>query len=180
VNAACLLETARAAGLSLEVEDGNLVVEADYDLPSELIAELRQHKAELIAELGSSSVPPQRPETERVRDEAADGLWWRDRLAVRSAHWSKLHGWEEAERLAWGEIEGWWLRQHGERLPRHLCAGCRRPIGTAETLDLMDGNHVHLADGHNCLIRHGKRWRAAATRALTAMGLSPPVRDDMP
>jgi hypothetical protein len=51
MNAVRLLEIAWAAGLSLEVEGNNLVVEADGDLPTELIAELRQHKAELIAAL---------------------------------------------------------------------------------------------------------------------------------
>jgi hypothetical protein len=38
----------------------------------------------------------------------------------------------------------------------------------------MDGNRVHLADGYDCLIRYGARWRGAATRALIAMGLVPP------
>jgi hypothetical protein len=46
-----LIEEARAAGCSIEVEDGDLVVEADRDPPAELIASLRQHKAELIAAL---------------------------------------------------------------------------------------------------------------------------------
>jgi hypothetical protein len=49
-----LIEDARAAGLSMEVEGGDLIVEADRDPPPELLAELRQHKAELIAFL----VPP--------------------------------------------------------------------------------------------------------------------------
>jgi hypothetical protein len=62
----------------------------------------------------------------------------------------------------------------GERVSRELCAGCRRPIGNAEALDMIDGNRVHLAI-LDCLIRHGERWRAAATRALIAIGLRPPV-----
>jgi hypothetical protein len=49
-----LIEDARAAGLSMEVEGGDLIVEADRDPPPELLAELRQHKAELIAFL----IPP--------------------------------------------------------------------------------------------------------------------------
>jgi hypothetical protein len=48
MNAARLLETARAAGLSLVVDGENLIVEADRDPPAELIAELREHKAELM------------------------------------------------------------------------------------------------------------------------------------
>jgi hypothetical protein len=63
---------------------------------------------------------------------------------------------------------------HGERVPGRLCAGCRRPIGAAETLDLIDGNRVHDRPDNACLIWHGERWRAAASRALIAFGLEPP------
>jgi hypothetical protein len=49
MNAAHLLKNARAAGLSLEIDGENLIVEADRDLPAELIAELREHKTELMA-----------------------------------------------------------------------------------------------------------------------------------
>ena len=44
-----LIEDARAAGLSIEVDGGDLIVEADGDPPPSLLAELRQHKAEVIA-----------------------------------------------------------------------------------------------------------------------------------
>jgi hypothetical protein len=47
--AARLLETARAAGLSFEVDGDRLVVEIDSEPPPELLAELRAHKPELIA-----------------------------------------------------------------------------------------------------------------------------------
>jgi hypothetical protein len=46
-----LIEDARAAGLSIEVENGDLIVEADRDPPPGLLAKLRQHKAELIEAL---------------------------------------------------------------------------------------------------------------------------------
>jgi hypothetical protein len=62
--------------------------------------------------------------------------------------------------------------RHGERVPQDLCAGCRRPIASSKALDLIDGNRVHFA-GDDCLVRHGERWRAAATRALIALGLWP-------
>jgi hypothetical protein len=44
-----LIEDARAAGLSIEVDGGDLIVETDGDPPPSLLAELRQHKAEVIA-----------------------------------------------------------------------------------------------------------------------------------
>jgi hypothetical protein len=44
-----LVEDAKAVGLSIEVDGGDLIVEADRDPPGELIAQLRAHKAEVIA-----------------------------------------------------------------------------------------------------------------------------------
>jgi hypothetical protein len=72
----------------------------------------------------------------------------------------------EANRLARDELENLWHLQHGERVPRDLCAGCRKPIGDAASLDLIDGNRVHLTDRNGCLVQHGNRWRANAARAL--------------
>lgn len=46
-----LIEDARAAGLSIEVDGADLIVEADGDPPADLLAQLREHKAELIAVL---------------------------------------------------------------------------------------------------------------------------------
>jgi hypothetical protein len=80
----------------------------------------------------------------------------------------------EAEVLAWGELQNRWHFEHGARAARDLCAGCRLPIGSAEVLDLIDGNRVHLRGDRDCLIQHGRRWRAAATRALLSLGLRSP------
>jgi hypothetical protein len=49
----------------------------------------------------------------------------------------------DAERIAWGMLENRWNIEHGERVPWDICAGCRRPIGEAPALDLIDGNRVH-------------------------------------
>jgi hypothetical protein len=106
----------------------------------------------------------------------SDPGFWRElheeRVAVRQYNGGYRR--DEAEGLAWGELQNRWHMTRGERVSRELCAGCRRPIGNAEALDMIDGNRVHLAI-LDCLIRHGERWRAAATRALIAIGLRPPV-----
>jgi hypothetical protein len=50
----------------------------------------------------------------------------------------------------------------------HTPPYCRKPIGPDDTLlEFADGNRVHLADGYDCLIRHGTRWRAAARGAVS-------------
>ena len=83
-----------------------------------------------------------------------------------------------AERLAWGALQNRRHLAHGGLVPRDICAGCRRPIGVAPALDLIDGNRVHDDAGPDCLIGYGERWRDTATRALVAMGLSPPAAGD--
>ena len=102
---------------------------------------------------------------------------YRDFYEERAAHWEfdAQRPRSEAERLAWGEAQWRWHKTHGERVSRELCTGCRRPIGTEAALDLIDDNRVHDRAGNDCLIRHGERWRAAATRALVGMGLQPPA-----
>ncbi len=108
---------------------------------------------------------------------AADPAWWRNfyeaRAAIRQRGDERLRA--DAERLAWGEAQWRWHKAHGERVSQNLCAGCRLPIGTEAPLDLIDGNRVHDRAGHDCLIRHGERWRGAATAALMALGLLPPA-----
>jgi hypothetical protein len=107
-----------------------------------------------------------------------DPTWWRDEFEERAAHWEfgGNRSREEAEALAWGELENRWNIEHGERVSRGVCAGCRRPIGEAPALDLIDGNRVHDTAGHGCLIQYGDRWRGAATRALMEMGLVRPEK----
>lgn len=108
--------------------------------------------------------------------EVADPTRWRRLFEARKANRQSdgRHRRPEADLLAWRDVECRWHIQHGERVRRDVCAGCRRPIGPAETLDLIDGCHVH-ATQFDCLIQYGDRWRSAATIALSALGLEPPA-----
>lgn len=129
------------------------------------------HVADVANVAGGDFQKPQEPDAPS-RDASTGSIFsdkitdWRhlydERAAIReyNGHYSRA----EAERLAWGELQYRWHLQHGDRVPRDLCAGCRRPIGLAAALDLIDGNRVHLDE----------RWRATATRALVALGLVPP------
>ena len=111
-----------------------------------------------------------------LEDVSHSQVYWRELFETRAAARERLNHYTRAaaERRAWGEIENRWHLQHGDRIPRDLCAGCRRPIGNAEALDMIDGNRVHLTNSNGCLIQHGNRWRASATQALIALGLRPP------
>jgi hypothetical protein len=102
--------------------------------------------------------------------------YWRDLYKERCARRQLGYGYPraEAELLAWRELECRWHMRHGERVSSEICAGCRRPIGTAEAILVIDGARIH-ANGDDCLIRHGERWRSAATRGLMMFGLQPPM-----
>ena len=107
----------------------------------------------------------------------SDPAWWRDQYERRSRH-RELGGRRspaEAGLLAWHELEWRWHKQHGERVPPGICGGCRKPIGTAEAIPLIDGNRLHGGEGHECLTAYGRRWRAAAAAGLHALGLHPPL-----
>jgi hypothetical protein len=104
------------------------------------------------------------------------GDLFKERAAIRQFDGARNRA--EAERLAWNELQNRWHMEHGERVPPDLCAGCRRPIGDAEALDLIDRCRVHFKNS-DCLIRHGERWRVAATRALLALGLRPPSPNEL-
>ena len=169
MNAADVLDAARAAGLSLVVDGADLALKSLGPPAPDVLDLLRVHKAEIIAALTAASPAKQEPD-----DAGIDWRgWYEERAAIRGfdGRYTRV----EAERLAWGELENTWHLRHGERVPRDLCAGCRKPIGNAEALDLIDGNRVHHDRANECLIRHANRWRAAAGRGLAELGLQPPA-----
>jgi hypothetical protein len=100
---------------------------------------------------------------------------WRALYEERSLH-HELGGRSlaKAQLLAWRDLEWRWHKEYGERLQRGICGGCRKPIGTAAVIPLIDGNHVHRGEQHECLIAYGHRWRSAANAALLILGLKPP------
>jgi hypothetical protein len=154
-----LLAEAREAGLAVAAESGKLIIRGPKR--AEPVAlRLIGHKVDVIRAL-------------------ADATGWPARHREAFAYWRALHPEHEATHLAWGELQGRWHKLHGERVLPDLCAGCRRPLGNVELLHLGDGNRVHL-DNLNCVIRHGERWRRAATRALVAIGLQPAAEEGTP
>jgi hypothetical protein len=187
-----LLRRAREAGLAVAAEGKKLVIRGPRR--AEPVARLLiEHKPKVMAALAPSAVDClDASELECAAagergDRHVDGAdhsasvtnarGWCNFYAERAAHYEfgGRRPRAEAEALTWAEAQLRWYAQHGERVPQDICAGCRRPIGAATALDLIDGNRVHLDSNTECLIRHGARWRAAATRALVALGLRPPV-----
>ena len=174
MDAVALLRRAQEVGLRVEPIGDKLLVRGPKR--AEAVVELlAAHKAEVLAALAPAS-------TSKCTDRDAavagtEARRWRDRLATRIVDW--FHGdrgWEEARRLAWGDLENEWHELHGWRWPSWQCAGCNAPLGGSQALDLPDGNRVHL-ELIDCLIRFGKRWRGDASEALVALGLEPPRLD---
>ena len=174
MDAVALLRRAQEVGLRVEPIGDKLLVRGPKR--AEAVVELlAAHKAEVLAALAPAS-------TSKCTDQDAavagtEARRWRDRLATRIVDW--FHGdrgWEEARRLAWGDLENEWHELHGWRWPSWQCAGCNAPLGGSQALNLPDGNRVHF-EPIDCLIRFGKRWRGDASEALVALGLEPPRLD---
>ena len=161
--AAELLRRLSEIGASINPDGGKLIVRTgSAPIPADLVRQLRAAKAALLTAL---SLPT----------ETRDAGWWRRQFTIRTL--DRLIGnrdREEAERLAFNDLVIEWHRLHGEQVPRDLCAGCRRPLAGAEAIDMIDGSRIHIADGYDCLIRYGERWRRAATAGLRVLGLDPP------
>ncbi len=86
-----------------------------------------------------------------------------------------------AEARAWHEVAAIWHRQHGERSPRGICAGCGHPLGGTEIITLPRGDRVHAGAGNRafqCLGMYSQRWKAAAAIALANMGIPAPKEED--
>ena len=168
--------TAPACG---ETEEERVaIVEHDGGIPREWVEGFAQLDPDrpAISSVDTAAPAEIAGRTIQDADRCDDPEFWRELYEERAAIRQYDGGYrrDEAERLAWGELQNRWHMARGERVSRELCAGCRRPIGNAEALDMIDGNRVHLAT-LDCLIRRGDRWRRAGTAALVAMGLNPPL-----
>ena len=175
MDAVALLHRAQEAGLRIEPMGEKLLVRGPKRAEA-VVKLLASHKAEVLAALAPGASTSERGDQERAAD-GTEARRWRDRLATRIVDW--FHGdrgWEEARRLAWGDVESEWHELHGRRWPSWQCAGCNAPIGGSQALNLPDGNRVHF-EPIDCLIRFGKRWRGDASEALVALGLEPPRLD---
>ena len=160
-----LLDAAVAAGARFEICGNRLRVTAPHPLPDELVSDLRRAKPEILRLI------PRRLSGECAR--------WGDRYAKQIAHWS-LRGqraWQEAERLAFGELILEWHRQHGARPDPGRCSGCGDDLpAEAAALTLGDGARLHFDSvrGADCIIAYGTRWRGTAVAGLQALGIEPP------
>jgi hypothetical protein len=174
MDAVALLRRAQEVGLRVEPMGDRLVVRGPKR--AEAVVELlAAHKAEVLAALAPASASKCTDQDAAVA--ATEAGRWRDRLATRIVDWfQEDRGWQEARRLAWGDVENEWHERHGQRWPSWQCAGCNAPLGGSQALNLPDGNRVHF-EPIDCLIRFGKRWRGDASEALVALGLEPPRLD---
>jgi hypothetical protein len=166
-----LIRTAHEAGLTITAEGGTLIVRGPKRA-APVVRQLADVKAEVLAVLARA---------ERLQDAAKPPniAWWRDRFAARIAHWS-LNGrrpWQEAERLAFGDMILAWHRLHGDRPESGRCAGCGDEIPNDVGFKVdRNGSRVHFDGVHrdDCIIAYGQKWRCAAVAGLRALGLSPP------
>jgi hypothetical protein len=145
--------TIRPAGDRLILRAGSTAV------PAELVKRIRDAKSELLA-----AVSPEGNETR----------YWHERFTSLTFAWGAgKRDWESARRLAWGDLQNEWHTKHGRRWPSWLCAGCEKPIGGLDSIDLADSNRVHV-EPLDCMIELGRRWRSDADSALVTFRLERP------
>ena len=149
-----LLRRAQEVGLRVEPIGDKLLVRGPKRAEG-VVKLLAAHKAKVLAALSPSSSEASR---------------WRDRFTAKAVQWflgdREL---EEAQRLAWGDLENEWHQLHGQRCLSLQCAGCDAPIGGSQAANLPDGSRMHF-EPIDCLIRFGKRWRGEASEALSHWG----------
>ena len=76
--------------------------------------------------------------------------------------------------MAWNYVAALWYRQHGAQVPADRCAGCGRPISSGDVLLLPHGERAHADREYGCIIAYGRRWKAAAAKALAVVAIPTP------
>jgi hypothetical protein len=156
-----LLHRARHAGLRVEAA-GDMLKIIGPKRAEPIVRLLAQRKTEIL-----EALTPNKNGTS----------YWQERFTARSFEWSNgKRDWNSARRIAWGDLENEWHHFHGRVWPAWQCAGCEKPIGGLDAVNLPDGNRVHL-EPIDCLISYGWRWRGDADAALIALGLESPAPD---
>ncbi len=162
------LKAAHAAGVRLEIDGEDLVLEAASAPPAAVLDGLSRHKAEIVALLADNADNWSAEDWQAFFDERA-GIAEFDGRQPRA----------EAEVQAFVCCIVEWLNHNPERSPAGRCLGCG------------DREHAHdpllpfgtEPNGHVWL--HSRCWpawyearQAKAVSALTAMGISAPEREE--
>jgi hypothetical protein len=153
-----LLRRAQHAGLRLEAI-GNMLKINGPKRAEPLVRLIAEYKSKVLAVLTATENEPR---------------YWHERFTSLTFAWGAgKRDWESARRLAWGDLQNEWHTKHGRRWPSWLCAGCEKPIGGLDSIDLADGNRVHV-EPLDCMIEFGRRWRSDADSALVTFRLERP------
>ncbi len=161
-----LLRQVQDAGGRIEHTGGD-GLRAFGPLSSDLIEELRQHKAELLRLVSRPIVaepgPGATPETWQT--------WFRFRIAHRRG---LDYNPADTRSLAIGEALNRWHALHCQKPPRGLCAGCDGPLSGRDTFEPEPGVKVHYDSELACLAKYGERWRGEAVLGLGNLGIAAP------
>jgi hypothetical protein len=159
-----LLDRLSEIGATIRPAGDHLILRAgSRPVPAELVKRIHEAKADVLAVL--------------LPEPSSEARRWQERFTVLTFAWGAgKRDWEAARRLAWGDLQNEWHKKHGRRWPVWQCAGCERPIGGLEAIDLPDNSRVHF-EPIDCMLNYGVRWRGDAQKALLALGLRPPNCD---
>ncbi len=153
----------RAAGGRVMIIEDRLKVRAPLPLPDKLVAELRLHKAEVMAFLQDGKAA-WTPEDWRVFFDERAGIAEHDAGLSRA----------DAEARAYECCIVEWLNCHAPTQDDpNQCIHCGQRMAETEALPFLTGDGGHVWMHSNCHSAWMARRRADATAALAIFGLRP-------
>jgi hypothetical protein len=162
-----VIALARDAGIRIDVDGDNLVLEAPVEPSADVLDLLRRHKMDLIALL-TGGAPAWTPEDWQAFFDERAGIVEFDGRATR----------DEAEAQAYRCCVVEWLRQHPVQVQSDRCAACGSeardgamvvPLGTTRTA--RDWLHPM------CWPEWNAEREAEAVTGLAQFGIHPPLSD---
>jgi hypothetical protein len=160
MSAAAALKVARAVGITIAVDGGDLILEAAIAPPPSVIERLAHHKADIVALL-------------RCQDDGWSAADWRACFDERAA----ILGFEggltraEAEARAFACCVAKWMNNPPASSASEYCLGCGAPDQKDDPVQPFGGAWLHL----RCWPDWYAKRKAEAVAALKAIGITPEV-----
>ena len=157
------LSMARAAGVKIGLDGGDLVLEASAPPPGAVIEALSRHKPGIVAILQSDTSGWSVTEWQDFYQERAAIMEYDGKCSRQEA---------ERQALEWC-ITNWLAANPPDGLCDELCAACGDPVGRIgeDAIPLLAGKESHAWVHHACVDRWRMKWRGLAVAALAKMGV---------
>jgi hypothetical protein len=164
MNASEALEAARAAGVRIAADGGDLLLDADSAPSAAVLDALTLHKAEILALIRSEA---------EIWSQEDWRVFFDERAAVAEFVGGQSRADAEAQALKWCIVE--WMNQNPAPTDPDRCAWCGEPDRPgAAVVPFGTANHTWLH--HRCWDAWYAQRHAVALNALADLGIAIPDR----